>query len=128
MSRLVIAPSNNTPKVSWDPSIAEYLIEGKSFPENTKNFYTPLINWLKSFQPTGEVQFVFNFDYVSSSSIIALLEVLRTMEQHVTNGAKFSIVWRYDEGDDDIQKIGNDFEKLVQIPFSYEENKESDLV
>ena len=127
MESLQIQSSNNTPSVSWDPTTREFVIEGKSFPENTKNFYTPLISWLSDFEPgSGEVHFRFGFDYVSSSSVIALLEVLRTIEKHTRNGAEISIVWAYDEGDEDIQKIGLDFEKLVAIPFSYVEVKETE--
>ena len=127
MESLQIQSSNNTPFVSWNPATAEFVVEGKSFPENTKNFYTPLIQWLNNFEPgQNEVCFRFGFDYVSSSSVIALLEVLRTIEKLMRRGANISIVWAYDEGDEDIQKIGLDFEKLVSIPFSYVEVKETE--
>jgi hypothetical protein len=126
MQSLVINRSNNTPQVSWNVDTHEYAIDGKSFPENTKSFYTPLIQWLEDFKPSGgEICFRFGFDYVSSSSIIALLEVLRTIEKHRKNGANILIMWQYDEGDEDIYKMGVDFEKLVSIPFSYQEIKEA---
>jgi hypothetical protein len=35
------------------------------------------------------------------------------------------IMWQYDEGDEDIYKMGVDFERLVSIPFSYQEIKEA---
>jgi hypothetical protein len=126
MQSLVINRSNNTPQVSWNVDTQEYAIDGKSFPENTKSFYTPIIQWLENFEPNDqEIWFRFGFDYVSSSSIIALLAVLRTIEKHRVNGANILIMWQYDEGDEDIYKMGVDFERLVSIPFSYQEIKEA---
>ena len=119
MEALILQEGKNTPKIVFDPENNTFSMTGRSFPENAKKFYTPVLEWLDAFQPAGSdsLRFQFELYYVSSSSIIALLEVMRRLDALNGNGTSVTVTWHYDEDDDDIKKIGEDYERITSLEF-----------
>jgi len=120
MSNLNIEEGKNTPKVNWDLDSEVFTMSGKSFPENTKKFYNQLTDWLDVQKLEGVKTFEFHFYYLSSSSIIAVYQILKRLESATENGASISVTWKYDDGDEDIQRIGLDYEKITSLTINHE--------
>ena len=121
---LLIEPGKNTPKISGDITTSTIVIEGSTFPENVRKFYTPVNDWLDSIaKNTSTVNIDCKFDYMASSSVIAILKTLQYAERLFGN-SNVSIKWRYEEDDDDIRKIGEDFSHLLGIEFEFIEEPE----
>ena len=121
---LLIEQGKNTPKVYGDITSCTLVMEGSSFPENVRKFYNPINDWLGSIGNTkSTINIDCKFYYLASSSIIALLKTLKYAEKLFGN-AKISIKWRYEEDDDDILKIGEDFSHLLGIEFEFIEEPE----
>lgn len=119
MRKMIVEETRNTPKISLDPHQGKFSMSGKSFPENAKKFYEPILDWFDQFDPPANVKYVFDFElsYVSSSSIISVFEILKKIGKMQRNGMQMNVVWRYEEDDEDIRKIGEDFMKLIDLPF-----------
>lgn len=125
MKRLEIAASNNTPHIILDEDANTFLIEGKSFPEDSKEFYRPVLEWMDEFKAansTKAIKISFNLFYLSSSSIISVKQFLMKVVDLNNAGGKASIVWSFDEDDDDIKKTGEDYQKLTKLNFEYKTN------
>ena len=121
---LLIEPGKNTPKISGDSTSSILVIEGSSFPENVRKFYTPINEWFDSIaKKTSTVHIDCKFYYMASSSIIAMLKTLQYAEK-LFGTSSISIKWRYEEADDDIRKIGEDFSHLLGIEFEFIEEPE----
>ena len=120
MKELHISEGKNTPEVHWDVDAGVFKITGKSFPENSKKFYNPLTDWLDEQNLTGKLKFEFYFYYLSSSSIIAIYQILKRLESVVDKGAEIDVIWKFDEGDDDIQRIGLDYQKITSLTIEHE--------
>jgi hypothetical protein len=121
MNRLEIAESGNTPHILFEPVSGIFKIEGKSFPEDSKEFYRPVIEWLNSYkadQPAA-IRFNFNLFYLSSSSIISVKQVLLKLIEFQNQKTDVIVVWNYDEDDDDIKKTGEDYMKITKLPFEF---------
>jgi hypothetical protein len=125
MNRLEIPEGGNTPHILFDPATSVFLIEGKSFPEDSKEFYRVLIEWLEAYKAElpSEFQLKFNLFYLSSSSIISVKQVLLKLIEYQNKGCKVSVVWNYDEDDDDIKKTGEDYMKITKLPFIFKINE-----
>ncbi|MFL5765611.1 MAG: DUF1987 domain-containing protein [Bacteroidia bacterium] len=121
MKRIEIQASNNTPHIIFDADKNIYLIEGKSFPEDSKEFYRPMIEWMEEFKSENPsaISISFNLFYLSSSSIISVKQLLMKVVDLNASGAKTTIVWNYDEDDDDIKKTGEDYQKLTKLNFEF---------
>lgn len=124
MKRIEIPASNNTPHIVLDADANSILIEGKSFPEDSKEFYRPVIEWMDELKSTSpkEVKVFFNLFYLSSSSIISIKQFLMKVVDLGNAGAKTTVEWAYDEDDDDIKKTGEDYQKLTKLDFEYKIN------
>lgn len=124
MKRLEIAASNNTPHIILDVDLNVFIIEGKSFPEDSKEFYRPVIEWMDEFKNSNPkaIKIAFNLFYLSSSSIISVKQFLMKVVDLNNMGVQASVVWSFDEDDDDIKKTGEDYQKLTKLNFEYKTN------
>jgi len=125
MNKLEIKESTNTPHVLLDPFSSKFVIEGKSFPEDNKEFYAPILNWIEEYKKTNpsSIDFLINLYYLSSSSVISIKQLLMKLVDFSNAGSKVSIVWCYDEDDDDIKKTGEDYMEITKLNFMFKENK-----
>ena len=124
MEKLFIKETLNSPRVILDPGKKRYEISGKSFPENARAFYQPVIDWLKnvSQSPPEKIRISFMFDYISSSSVISIKQVLARVKALNDTGAKIDVLWHYDPSDPDIKETGEEYEKVVGIKLQFVEN------
>ena len=49
MEKLIIEPTLNSPSVILDPADNRFEFSGESRPENVRNFYMPVLEWLEKF-------------------------------------------------------------------------------
>jgi hypothetical protein len=121
MNSLEIQEGGNTPHILFDPGSSVFKIEGKSFPEDSKEFYRVLLEWLEAYKASVSPTFklTFNLFYLSSSSIISVKQILFKLVEYQSMGINVSVIWRYDEDDDDIKKTGEDYMKITKLPFEF---------
>ncbi|MBL4624719.1 MAG: DUF1987 domain-containing protein [Flavobacteriales bacterium] len=115
MSSLILEEGKNTPEIVFNPSDNVFTIKGKSFPENAKKFYAEVLDWLDHYSPDNELTFEVVLYYISSSSIISILEIIRRLDKINANVKPVSINWYYEADDDDIKKIGEDYQRISSI-------------
>ena len=122
---LSIKEGKNTPKVIGNKNLSELIFKGNSYPENVLQFYTPILNWVESLSSEKtEIKVECQFYYIASSSVIAFLKLLHKIESSF-NKEKISFTWKYEEGDDDIKKIGQDYSTILDTPIKIIEIEES---
>ena len=117
MQALDIANTNETPGVVLDKSIAKFQVSGRSLSDNPAVFYKPIIDWLKVYTqaPNAITEFEFKFEYLNTESSKSVLDILTTLEG--INGV--SVIWYFNEEDEDMEEIGEELAELVQIPFQF---------
>ncbi|CAN8140317.1 SiaC family regulatory phosphoprotein domain-containing protein [uncultured Thiomicrorhabdus sp.] len=110
MERLSITATQYTPEISMDPA-GMITITGKSYPENTFEFYTPVMEWLESYfnghaMPTTVVNMeIIYFNSSSSKLFFDFFDVLDENNDH----CDIQINWIYDEENESAQEAGEDF-------------------
>jgi len=125
MKKLYIKETLNSPKVLLDPSKKRYEITGKSFPENSRTFYQPVLDWIDEvpMETEEKIQLSLDFEYVSSSSVISLKQILSKIKALCEKGANIQVLWHYDMDDPDIKEIGQEYKKLIGIDIQMVEKK-----
>ncbi len=126
MDNLLIQPSNKTPQISFDSANGVLEISGRSIPENSVDFYRPVLQWLESYQtsPKPETKFIFKLEYFNTSSSKCLLDIFRKLEKLSEAGHPTIIEWYFDEDDEDMQESGEDFQEIIELPFHMIELKD----
>lgn len=128
MRKLFIKETLNSPKVILDQSKKRYEISGKSFPENSKTFYQPVFDWINELatEPQGEkINLSLIYEYISSSSVITLKQLLTKIKALSEQGIQIQVLWYYDAGDPDIKEIGEEYNKLIGLDMQFVEKSPS---
>ena len=122
---LFIEEGKNTPKIIGHIKDCTLSIEGNSYPENVLQFYNPILEWLeKASIKSDSIKLECQFYYISSSSVIAFLKLMQKIES-LFNNENIKFIWKYEEGDDDIRKIGQDYTTILKTPIDIVEIEES---
>jgi hypothetical protein len=116
MENFFLEETSKTPKLSFDVSTGKFLMSGRSIPENSIEFYKPLLEWLDEYikKPCAKTEFDIKLEYFNTSSSKCLVEIFRRLEK--IKGAEVVINWFYEEDDEDMQESGEDFKELIDIP------------
>ena len=123
MEALKIEPYLQTPEIDFNPSSGKMLLSGKSYPADAIEFYQPIIEWSKNYVKKVDQETVLTceIEYLNSASQKQLVELIMAFKPLYDKTKNFRVVWKYEEGDDDILSVGELVEHELEIPFSYEE-------
>lgn len=118
MEKLNILQTGSTPMISFDPATNTLRMVGESYPENSFDFYAPVISWLnESLQQLGELTLDITITYMNSSSTKCTLDLMDIMEEAYGRGVRTAIVWRYDRENPRSYELAEDFREEVSFPF-----------
>ena len=94
-------------------------ITGRVFPENPKEFFTPVIAWITEYAkaPAAHTSLILNLSYFNSSSNEYIFRCCKMVEAIGEAGAIAGIVWEYEAEDEDMRQMGDDFKELLKINF-----------
>jgi hypothetical protein len=117
MDILNLEGAEDTPKIILDKKNGIFEISGRSLPEDSAEFYRPVLEWIEAYQaaPNASTEFVFKLEYFNTASSKLILDVLSALED--IKGIK--IVWCFHEDDEDMEEAGEEFSELVEIPFEF---------
>ena len=123
MENFHLEATSKTPEIKLDADSREFLIAGRSIPENSIEFYKPIFDWLEQYsQSTIDEQTTLNvrLEYFNTSSSKCLVEVFRRLEDIKDTGKDIVVNWYYEEDDEDMQESGEDFKEIINLPINME--------
>ncbi|MCR5454807.1 MAG: DUF1987 domain-containing protein [Bacteroidales bacterium] len=127
MDSINIEGTPKTPTISFDANTGVIEIKGRSIPENSIEFYKPLVDWLDKFADVaqGTVSVNIQLEYFNTSSSKCILDVFKKLENlQNKNRAEVVINWYYEEDDEDMLEAGEDYQSILKIPFNMVEISE----
>ncbi|MCB9224811.1 MAG: DUF1987 domain-containing protein [Crocinitomicaceae bacterium] len=121
--KLILRGSEDTPEINFDRSENVFSISGRSYPENPREFYKPVVDWLTNYSesPNPSTMLVVDLEYVNSGSVKEVFKMLYLVEDIMESGVEASIRWCYRNGDELMQQKGMEFKKFLQVPVELEE-------
>lgn len=119
MEALMIEGTQKTPSVEFNPAKGTLEIKGRSIPENSIEFYKPLVDWLENYTDSPATKTVVNvhLEYFNTSSSKCILDVFKKLEVLHKNSNDVQINWYYEEDDEDMLEAGEDYESIIRVPF-----------
>jgi len=110
MKNLIIAETKYTPVIDLNINGTVSLV-GKSYPENTFEFYAPMMEWLREyFETTSNSETIVNLEitYFNSSSSKLFFDFFDLLDE--ANGShSIKINWIHDEENESAEEAGEDF-------------------
>ena len=113
MEIISLEGTEDTPKILLDKSNGIYEISGRSLPEDSAEFYQPVLDWLSEYKndPDPETIFVFKLEYFNTASSKLILDILSALED-IENT---KIHWYFYEDDEDMEEAGEEFSELIDL-------------
>lgn len=123
MEKIFIEPTRVTPLINFDPDAGLLEMKGRSSPENSIQFYQPLIDVLDEYISSGKGELIANFafEYFNTSSSKCLFDVFKKLTKIDESGKSITINWFYEEGDEDMMEAGEDYSDLLDLDFNFME-------
>lgn len=129
MEKLNIESTVNSPRIVLDPQERKFEFSGESRPENVRNFYLPVLEWLESFtshqsglkepERTPALSCIFNFEYFNSTSAKYILDIFKSLNALHSLGIDLDIKWFYEEDDEDMLEVGEEMSRMSKLKFEY---------
>ncbi|MGM0531420.1 MAG: DUF1987 domain-containing protein [Bacteroidota bacterium] len=119
MESLSIEGTNKTPNVKLDPVSGVIEIKGRSIPENSIEFYRPIVEWLDEYakNPNKKTTVNVQLEYFNTSSSKCILDIFKKLESLKKSRNEVVINWYYEEDDEDMLESGEDYESIIRVPF-----------
>lgn len=127
METLAIEGTPKTPTIRFDSEQGFLEIKGRSIPENSIEFYKPLVDWLDKYasKPKPSTNVNIALEYFNTSSSKCILDVFKKLESiHKSGGSQVTINWHYEEDDEDMLEAGEDYQAIINVPFKMVEIEE----
>ena len=122
--KIDIEATTRTPAVVFDFAQHHLGIKGESYPEDVTEFYGPVFTALDAYLGKlggGACRFDFELIYLNSSSAKAVMMLMDKLDAAAKKGATVDVYWYYDEEDDTMQELGEEFgEDLENASFHLE--------
>jgi hypothetical protein len=137
MKTFNVEPTDISPKILYNSGEHHFEIGGFSRMENVRMFYQDFFNWfeknkadiLTTITPSTKLHLDLKIIYFNSASLKCFLDILLNFKKlySVTDGRgalyNIEIFWHFEEGDEDMIEIGEDYSDVVEIPFTFVQTK-----
>ena len=119
MENIHIEGTTKTPTVEFDNNTGQLVIKGRSIPENSIDFYKPLVDWIDAYakQPKEVTVLNMQLEYFNTSSSKCILDVFKKLENIQKAGNSVRVKWHYEEDDEDMLEAGEDYDAIIDIDF-----------
>lgn len=114
------------PTIDFNPTSGVFEIFGRSLPENTIDFYRPVLDWLDRYNSSPAANTVVNvsLEYFNTSSSKLILDIFKKFKDLHDAGKSIHVNWFYEEDDPDLQSQGELFQEISGVPMTLHSVKE----
>lgn len=116
---LHIEGSQSTPSIAADPASGVVSMAGDSYPENSFEFFNPVIEWIEAAATREQValQLELRLIYMNTSSVKAMMDIFDLLEDAYQGGARVSVAWYYDPRNERVVEMVEEFKEDCSFPF-----------
>jgi hypothetical protein len=118
MKDLIINGEAKTPTINFNFQSGKLSISGRSIPENSVEFYEPIISWLDEYKSSNgpALNIDIKLEYFNTSSSKCILDLFKKLEELRETQKEVAIKWYYEEDDEDMEEAGQDFQAIINVP------------
>jgi hypothetical protein len=116
----------DSPEVIFDNKKKILKISGNSYPENCEIIYEPINVFLDEYtiNKSDKLNFEFRFNLINSTSTVYLAQIIMKIAQLHTDGLIVSILWYYDEFDEELLDLGEKLSSISNLLFTFKPIKD----
>ena len=119
MNALHIEGSQSTPRIVADWDQGRLTMQGDSYPENSFEFFGPVIDWIENYLNESAAPFCLELRliYMNTSSVKAMMDIFDMLEEAHGRGRLVSVNWYYDPRNERVIDLADEFREDCSFPF-----------
>ena len=119
MNDLNIAATQSTPGIQSDTRNGLLRMHGDSYPENSFEFFGPVIEWIETFlaENAAPIRLELRLVYMNTSSVKAMMDIFDLLEEAHGKGRAVSVAWHYDARNERVLDLADEFREDCSFPF-----------
>lgn len=120
MNALNIPAGASTPGISADWAAGLLVMRGDSYPENSFEFFGPVIDWIDRYlkESSAPLRLELHLVYMNTSSVKAMMDIFDLLEESHGKGRQVSVDWIYDPRNERVLGLADEFREDCSFPFS----------
>lgn len=100
-------------------------LSGRSSPENSVQFYSPVMEALRSNHANlTKLDVDVRLEYFNTSSSKCLYDIFKNLKQVEQQNIELNINWYYEPMDEDMFEAGEDYSELLDLEFNFIEQED----
>lgn len=119
MENIIHEGTPKTPRIVVDKENGTIEIAGRSNPENSREFFGPVMDWLNDYieNPAENTTLTVNLEHFNTSSSKYVLDILKKIKKLSESDKAFKIVWMYEDDDFEMLDTAEAYEAMVGLSF-----------
>jgi hypothetical protein len=119
MNDLNITGTQSAPAVIANGESGTLEMRGDSYPENSFEFFGPIVSWIEQFLATSEkpLRIELHLLYLNTSSVKTMMDIFDMLEEAHTEGRQVAVNWYYDSDNERIADLAEEFKEDCSFPF-----------
>lgn len=119
MDNLKIESTQSTPSIMADAKSGVLEMRGDSYPENSFELFSPAMQWIEKYLEQQERPLTLNLYllYLNTSSVKAMMDIFDILEEAHREGRKVAVNWYYDEQNERVAELAEEFKEDCSFPF-----------
>tara|TARA_B100000809_G_scaffold203328_1_gene204342 strand:+ start:392 stop:778 length:387 start_codon:yes stop_codon:yes gene_type:complete len=111
LENIIIKQTESTPLITLNEVSNELFFTGILIPDNSVDFFRPLIIWINKYQDEAKAgfKFVIELEHFNTPSSILLLKVMKRINK-IPNQ---KIIWFVDSEDEDMIEVVDQYDELM---------------
>lgn len=124
MGDFKIDATPSTPSIVCNEQAGLLEMRGDSYPENSFEFFTPILHWVEDFLRLPDRPFTAKLYllYLNTSSVKAMMDIFDMLEESHRRGRSVTVYWYYDEENERVAELAAEFKEDCTFPFVIEKN------
>ena len=122
MNNIQIEATERSPKIDFNFAENNFAMRGESYPEDVSEFFGEIMKQFYEYVADlvdAEITFTFELIYFNSSTAKVLMGVFDRLDEIAEEGNKVIINWCFEEDDDNMEELGEEFgEDLEHAEFN----------
>ena len=94
-------------------------MRGDSYPENSFELFSPVLDWIEGYLRDTDRPLTLNLHllYLNTSSVKAMMDIFDILEEAHEKGRKVAVNWYYDEQNERVAELAEEFKEDCSFPF-----------
>lgn len=119
MDSLYLQETKSSPAIAFDGESGILEISGESYPENSYEFYKPVLTWITRLCAhfKGTIFFNCRVSYLNTGSTKSMMDIFDLFEDRFREGREVRVNWFCDSENDRAVETAEEFKEDVTFPF-----------